>query len=73
MTIDDLPSQPHNNQIHVCRKSQCRFPQLAGGLLSGRYRIEDMDTPSDGRFWSVGGKWAKMYNDNVLSVHIIQK
>ena len=36
------------------------FPQLAGGLLSGRYKMEDMDKPSDGRFWSVGGKWAKM-------------
>ena len=34
--------------------------QLAGGLLSGRYKMEDMDKPADGRFWSVGGKWAKM-------------
>jgi hypothetical protein len=32
--------------------------------------MEDMDKPSDGRFWSVGGKWAKMYiNDNLLRVH----
>ncbi len=34
-------------------------PQLAGGLLTGRYSREDTKRQPEGRFWTVGGKWAK--------------
>lgn len=34
--------------------------QLAGGLLSGRYSKADIDKEQEGRFWTIGGKWAKM-------------
>ena len=34
--------------------------QLAGGLLSGRYHISDLNKESAGRFWTIGGQMAKM-------------
>ena len=48
----------------------CNIPQLAGGLLSGRYRMEEMDKPSDGRFWTVGGEWAKKYHNYISTVMV---
>lgn len=45
--------------------------QLAGGLLSGRYRMAEMDKPSDGRFWTVGGDWAKKYDIDTEFIEVV--
>lgn len=39
------------------------YNPLAGGLLTGRYKKADMEKEQEGRFWTVGGKWTKMYRD----------
>ncbi|XP_064392611.1 aflatoxin B1 aldehyde reductase member 2-like isoform X2 [Halichondria panicea] len=39
------------------------YNPLAGGMLTERYYRSGLDTPQDGRFWTVGGDWAVKYRD----------
>ncbi len=34
--------------------------QLVGGMMTGRYKLSDINKPQDGRFWTVGGKMTEM-------------
>ncbi|XP_064391547.1 aflatoxin B1 aldehyde reductase member 2-like isoform X2 [Halichondria panicea] len=39
------------------------YNPLVGGMMTGRYKLSDIDKPQDGRFWTVGGKMTEMYRD----------